>query len=162
MRGRGIRRWRAGFTLLELLVILTLIGIITRVTLPKLRTASAVYDFDRAFRQFAADLQRAQSEAWRRNRNVTFTRMSSTQYKASIFSGTAETVLFQRAMDGGSAFSSTGWGPIIFRAFGPPQAPLGTALPAAGLSVQVQNTSLSASSTRTIRLTVGGAVVLIQ
>lgn len=148
--GRARVRLRRGFSLLELMVVVVFIAILSGLTLPKLRTATAVYDLDRAARQFASDLQLAQAEAGRRSRSVTVTRVDGSTYRAGVTIGATEQVLFQRSMNGGSAFSAT-WSPISFRPFGPPVLPV-----AAPMDIAVTNDSRS----RTIRIAAGGAVML--
>ena len=150
---RRVRRGRGrGFTLLELVLIITLIGILSRLTLPKLRTAAAAYDLDRSSRQFAADLQLAQSEAGRRGRTVTVTRVNATTYTLSVVNGATTTILRRQVMDGGSAFSAS-WNPIGFRPMGPPVLPV-----TAPLDIAIAN----ASRSRTIRIAAGGAVLVRQ
>jgi type II secretory pathway pseudopilin PulG len=147
---RAVGRSRGGFSLLELVVIIIVIGLLMRTALPKLRTAAAVYDLDRAARQFFADLQVAQSDAARRGRTVSVTQVSNSAYKLSVMNGTTEQLLQQRIMAGGSTFVGS-WGPVGFRAFGPPTLPAG-----APLDIAVSN----AGRTRTIRIAAGGAVVI--
>lgn len=135
------------------MVVLAVVGIFTTMVLPKLRFALAAYDLERTSRRFAADLQVAQTEAWRRNRSVTVTRVSATQYRAELTSNSL--VLFQRTLDGGSTFTTT-WNPVRLRSFGPPVF----TSPDVSLTVAVQNVVGSATLTRTIRVAQGGAVTV--
>lgn len=157
------RRGRHGLSLLELMLVLVVVGIFIGLVLPKLRYAVAVYDLERSSRQFAADLQVAQTEAWRRSRSVQIECLSGTSYR-TVVSGTSS-ALSQRTMDGGSTFlTDATWvcaaspsGTVLrFRPLGAPVFP-GTAT---SLAITIRNTGAGVTLSRTVRIAQGGAVTV--
>lgn len=150
-RAPGRLRARRGLTLLELMVVLAVVTIFTFLVLPKLRFTLAVYNVERTARQLAADLQLAQTEAWRRNRSVTVTRDGSGSWYAAQIT-TLNLALFRRGVDGGSTLGL--WNDVRFRPLGPPVFG-GTDT---SLAVTIQNASAGVTLTRTVRVARGGAV----
>lgn len=68
-----MRRNRStGFTMIELVVIVAVMGLLTGVAFPRLAAVKDTYDVIEAAEEMAADLRRARVEARRRNRAVLF------------------------------------------------------------------------------------------
>lgn len=72
VKGRGQYTLRstafiAGFTLVELMVVVTLLGVVSAVAVPCFRTAQARYELDAAARQMAEDIRECQqvTRGWR-------------------------------------------------------------------------------------------------
>ena len=105
-------RRRLGFSLPELLIALALIGILSAITGPRITEAMRRHALEAAANQLALDMNRAQSEAIKRNAPVSLTRVGLTGY--SINGGPA-TVLSD-----GVAFASTSPATVTFASFGPP------------------------------------------
>lgn len=105
-------RHRPGFTLPELLIALALIGILSAITGPRIGEALRRHALEGAAQQLALDMARAQSEAVKRNRNVSLTRVGLTGY--SVDGGPA-TVFTDQVQ-----FASTSPTTVTFASFGPP------------------------------------------
>ena len=84
-----------GFTLLELLLVVTIIGVMSAVSISGLRAASDRARVNEAATQLAADLQRARSAAQRYNQNASFKIDTATanSYKLTINGTTSERTL---------------------------------------------------------------------
>lgn len=68
--GAGRRAGQLGFTLLELMVVLAVIGLVTGLAVPQFSGSSKSADLGAAAREIAASLRFAGSEAVRRNESI--------------------------------------------------------------------------------------------
>lgn len=114
MRAFGRRK---GFTLTELTVVLTALGIITAMAMPRIDATRNRLTLEAATHEFARAFALARSEAIRLNRTVTLTPVGNTAYMFP--SG-------QRNLPEGATFSATPATSISFASFGPPIVGAGT------------------------------------
>lgn len=105
-------RHRPGFSLPELLIALAMIGILSAITGPRIGEALRRHALEGAAQQLALDMKRAQSEAVKRNRNVSLTRVGLTGY--SVDGGPA-TVFADQV-----TFTTASPATVTFASFGPP------------------------------------------
>ena len=131
-------RRRLGFSLPELLIALAMIGILSAITGPRITEAMRRHALDGAAQQLALDMNRAQSEAVKRNSNVSLTRVGLTGY--SVNGGPA--IVFAD----GVAFVSTSPATVTFASFGPPTTGSATM------------TLVRDTDTRTVRVSATGRV----
>lgn len=101
---------RRGFTLLELLMALTILGIAIAFAGPRIATLTSKARAQSAAQQLVGDLGRARIEAIKRNTAVAFTRTDSATYSI--------TYVGSRSLDG--ATFTSGPDSILFAPFGPP------------------------------------------
>jgi prepilin-type N-terminal cleavage/methylation domain-containing protein len=73
-----------GFTLVETLMVIVLVGMLMAIALPRFRTQRNRYWLDNAAYQLAGDLRRAQIEAIRRNQPVTLERINDSTYNVDF------------------------------------------------------------------------------
>lgn len=64
---------RAGFSLVEILAAITVLGILASIATPRIATMSRSMEVNAAAQQLAGDLERARTEAIKRNRTVKVT-----------------------------------------------------------------------------------------
>lgn len=114
MRAQGRNR---GFTLTELTVVLTMIGVLTTMAMPKVTQTRDRLTLETATHEFARSFSFARSEAIRRNQTVTIVPSGDTAYILSTGRKTLPT---------GARFTSTPSANIAFASFGPPVAGVGT------------------------------------
>lgn len=113
-----------GFTLMEVLVVVALIGIIAAIAAPSLTTFVPNYRLKGEARDMYSQLQRARNEAVKTNTTVTFNFTPGVgvpcQGGRYVFTTTAGNVLVDRTMpDGICLFSGTGF-PTAYRSNGLP------------------------------------------
>lgn len=70
-----------GFTIIEILVVIAIIGILATLASGSFRGLIAKYEIERQMREIQSDMMRSRMEAMHRNRNVFFS-LSSTSYAA--------------------------------------------------------------------------------
>ena len=109
-------RWSSvrGFSLIELLVVLVVIGTALTMALPKVAAIRQRMLLDGAAQQVLGDLQRAQIEAIKRNRSLKVVLTGPTSYDIQF--------LGARELDGGVQFASAP-DTVRFASFGPPASP---------------------------------------
>jgi prepilin-type N-terminal cleavage/methylation domain-containing protein len=73
---------RAGFSLIELLIVLAVAGVLLAIATRRGAGATAGYEVQIAAEQLAADIQRTRLEATRRNTDVTLRRLTDSSYTA--------------------------------------------------------------------------------
>ena len=108
---------RTGFTLTELTVVLTALGILTAMAMPRIDDTRNRLTLEAATHEFARGFSLARSEAIRLNRTVTIQPAGDTAYV--LPSG-------QRSLPEGATFSATPADSISFAPFGPPVVGAGT------------------------------------
>jgi Tfp pilus assembly protein FimT len=89
VRASTVLRSQKGFTMMELMVIITMMMILARITYPRMATLMGTYRLETAGRNLAAELQKARFRAI----------AESTCYKV-VFDGTAKTYKFQKLSTG--------------------------------------------------------------
>jgi prepilin-type N-terminal cleavage/methylation domain-containing protein len=101
---------RRGFTLIEAMIVMVLLGIFASFTLPPAMRSQQVQRLNMAVVQVQADLARARSEAIHRNVAVTLTRNSTTTYTiAGVGTRTLPNgVLFDPNSSAGVTFTTYG------------------------------------------------------
>ena len=106
-------RWRSvrGFSLIELLVVLVVIGTAWTIALPKAAALRQGMLLDGAAQQVLGDLQRAQFEAIKRNQSLKVVLTGPTSYTVQFMGA--------RELDGGVQFVSAP-DTMRFASFGPP------------------------------------------
>jgi prepilin-type N-terminal cleavage/methylation domain-containing protein len=129
-----------GFSLIELLVVLVLIGTALSIALPKASALRQRMLLDGAAQQVLGDLQRAQFQAIRRNQSVRVVLTGPTSY--SIESAGA------RELDGGVQFLSAP-DTVRFASFGPPAS--GPAMYVLRLGSREKRVELSAAGFLRVR-----------
>ena len=107
-----------GYTLAELTVVLTVIGVLTTMALPRITDTRDRLTLEAATHEFARAFSMARSEAIRLNRNVVVKRVGNTGYLMP--SGQ------QRTLPNGATFTTTPADSIVFASFGPPVVGAGT------------------------------------
>lgn len=134
-----------GFSLLELMVVVSVVGLLLGVALPKFNRLRDVMSVEQATTLVAGELRRARAEAVKRNRPVTLT-VTGSSYSIALASAPTSP-LFTGFIPGGVTVLATG--PVTFRPFGPPTA--------------VATISLSRPSvpgTRQVVVETGGAILV--
>lgn len=102
---------RAGFTILELLIVVALVGALMAIVLPRTGDARTRFALQQAAVQLQSDLVRARVEAVRRNSPLSLTKTGAAAYTIDSI-GT-------RSLPDGVTFSSSTTGAYVFPAFGP-------------------------------------------
>src|SRR5687767_9563884 len=103
---RGEKRTQAGFTLIEILAVITIIGVLIMISLPKIESALRSAAADRASRVVANDMELAISSAARARRPMRVTFTSST--KTYTIADRAGTVIVTRPLGDGTAYNLSG------------------------------------------------------
>ena len=130
IRGRSRR---AGFTLLELMIVMTIMLIVAGVAVPAIQSVARVTRIETARQTFIGDLRLARTEAIRRNRTVTVQKTSPTTYTIEYIGG--------RTLQEGAVFL-TGPDEVRFAAFGP----VLTGIASYTLKLEGQTTTVSLSA----------------
>ena len=103
-------RRRNGFSLIELLIVVTMIGLVAAISLPRMSAIRQQMQLDTAAQQLVGDLRRAKIEALKRNKSVSVTSSGASSYSVQFVG--------PRVLDGNVTFS--GPDSVTFAAFGPP------------------------------------------
>jgi prepilin-type N-terminal cleavage/methylation domain-containing protein len=135
---------RRGFTTVELIVVIVLVGIMVAIALPRTTAARQQLTIDAAVHQLHNDLSLARVEAVKRNTQVRVARVGTTGYTISY--GSPVTILSTRALPEGVQFGLTSPDTIKFAAFGPSPTGAKTYLMTYG------------SKTKTVRVNAAGMV----
>lgn len=104
-------RLRSGVTLVELLIVLTLVGVLAMITVPGMESAVRELRLNNAAHAYAADLRLARIEAIKRNRSISVTRTGVNEY-------TITTIGNRRLADEAEFIAGSAAG-ISFASFGP-------------------------------------------
>ena len=139
---------REGFSLLELMMVVVIIGILAAVAIPNMGGWSGTKDLDSAARTLMSTFQQARSEAIRRNGTIDITFIDDNTYTVS--SGGVP-IMPQTTMPEGITIS----GDFIGNPTG--YTNRGFALQQ-GDVVMISTKAPSANNTRTISLSLGGSV----
>lgn len=132
---------RAGFTLIEALLVVVVAGLLLALALPRFRSVSEGIQIDGAAQQLAGDLRRAQVEAIKRNRSIQLLRTGAYTYTIDSIG--------VRSFDGGVQFGSSSSGSVRMAAFGPPTA--GAATFVLELGARRKTVSVSAAGYVTVQ-----------
>lgn len=103
---------RSGLTLIELLIVVTMVGIVAGVAFPKIAKIQESMALESGAQQVMRELNLAQVRAIKENRSVGFIRVNEKTYRI----GTGET----RDLPDNLAFGSATPAEIRFASFGPP------------------------------------------
>ncbi len=106
-----------GFTLTELTIVLTMLGILTTMAMPKVTQTRDRLTLETATHEFARSFSFARSEAIRRNQTVTIMPVGDTAYMLPTG---------QKSLPNGAHFTSTPGTSVAFASFGPPVVGIGT------------------------------------
>lgn len=137
MMGHGTRR---GVTLIEMLMVLTIVGIMLAAALPKFNAMRTNYRVDTAAQQVVGDLRRARSEALKRNRSVKLAKTGTNTYSMQYIGN--------RTLPTGVSFTA-GSDSIRFGSFGPPST--GAASFTVGFSGKTKQVTVSAAGFMAVR-----------
>jgi prepilin-type N-terminal cleavage/methylation domain-containing protein len=72
---------RRGYSLVEMLIVVVLIGIVSALVIPQMSNIRNGWSLDAAAQQLQSDLRRTQSEAIRRNVSLQITRVNDSTYR---------------------------------------------------------------------------------
>jgi len=123
-------------TLMEVLLVLSIIGIVMAIALPRIVAIRNALTLDAAAQEVVAQLNLSRSEAIRRNVAVSFVKISASQFRVGT--------LTQRDLPGGVTFGTSTPDSVRFASFGPPSTG------AATLALQI------GSRTRNVRVNAAG------
>jgi prepilin-type N-terminal cleavage/methylation domain-containing protein len=102
---------RAGVTLLELIIVVTLVGMLLAVALPRTAEARTKFALEQAAVQLQSDLVRARVEAVRRNSPLSLTKTGTNAYTIDSIGA--------RTLPEGVTFTASTATAYVFPAFGP-------------------------------------------
>ena len=137
-------RWSSvrGFSLIELLVVLVVIGTALTIALPKAAALRQGMLLDGAAQQVLGDLQRAQFEAIKRNQSLKVVLTGPTSYTVQFIGA--------RELDGGVQFVSAP-DTMRFASFGPPALSSGPAIYVLRLGSREKRVEVSAAGFLRVR-----------
>ncbi|MGH7449048.1 MAG: GspH/FimT family pseudopilin [Longimicrobiales bacterium] len=107
------RRARSGFTIIELLIVMSIISIVLMTAVPPLMGVVRGRRLENATQSLIGDLRLARTEAIRRNRTVFVARTGATTYTIEYVG--------DRTLTDGVAFNAATPDTLRFTAFGPAQ-----------------------------------------
>ena len=102
---------RPGLTLMELLIVITIVGILVAIAVPRINTIRTGMQLDAAAQQVIGDLRRARSIALKYNRSILMQKTGTTTYAVDSVGN--------RVLPDGVVFSA-GADSVRFGTFGPP------------------------------------------
>jgi prepilin-type N-terminal cleavage/methylation domain-containing protein len=105
-----VRRNQPGFTLIEMMLVMLILGVVASFALPPAMRAQQILRLDMAVVQMQSDLARARNEAIHRNAAVALTRTSSTTYTIAGLS--------TRTLPNGITFDPNSSGGVTFTTYG--------------------------------------------
>jgi prepilin-type N-terminal cleavage/methylation domain-containing protein len=103
---------RRGFTLVEALMVIVMVGMLLAIAVPRFAEARMRLQLDAAAYQLAGDLRGAQVEAIKRNQSVNLTMTSASTYTVDF--------LGARSFDGDVIFGAGSAASVRMASFGPP------------------------------------------
>jgi prepilin-type N-terminal cleavage/methylation domain-containing protein len=101
-----------GFTLVEALMVIVVVGLLLGIAVPRFAEARMRMQLDTAAYQLAGDLRRAQVEAIKRNQAVTLEMTSDTTYNIDFIGN--------RRLENGIVFAAGSADSVRMASFGPP------------------------------------------
>jgi prepilin-type N-terminal cleavage/methylation domain-containing protein len=113
---------RRGFTLVETLLVIVVVGILLAIALPRFAEARQRMQLDTAAYQLAGDLRRAQVEAIKRNRTIELAKTGASTYdiqSVATLLVPLVTVFHTRAFESNVTFAA-GAMSVQMASFGPP------------------------------------------
>lgn len=110
--GRGPTDAPRGFTLVEALLVIVMVGTLLAIALPRFAAMRQSLQLDTAAHQLAGDLRRAQVEAIKRNQSVNLTMTSASTYTIDFIGSR----LFQENVTFAAGSASS----VRMASFGPP------------------------------------------
>ena|SRR5687768_13273686 len=141
-RKRPLDGRRPGFTMVELLLVLTVIGTMATMTVPPMMSSQNKLRLDAAVQRLTIDLARARSEALKQNQSVTVTRTSATQYTVPSAG--------VRELDGQITFSTGSATAITFTSYGA-LSPVATQTLVLQLAGETRTVQVSAAGFTSVR-----------
>jgi prepilin-type N-terminal cleavage/methylation domain-containing protein len=101
-----------GFTLVEAVIAMVVVGTLMAIALPRLAAVRRGLQLDNAAYQLAGDLRRLQVEAIKRNQSLKLARTGAMTYSIDSIGA--------RAFEGGVGFGPTSMDSVRMASFGPP------------------------------------------
>lgn len=135
-------RRTAGFSLLELLIVIAILGIVAAIAVPRFTDANAQRDLDNAARQLVVDLRWAAQMAANSVETVKVVFVNASPYGYRVVQGTGETVIKPTNSFPTTVIFPSVVSAVSFDVFGKPTG-------GADVSIALQNT---AGQTRTVNI----------
>lgn len=153
---RYIIQYKDGFSLMELMIVLVIIGIAAAIAIPNMGGWLGKRDLDSVARQMFSDFQRARSEAITRGRTVQIQVRTGANSWYLIQDAAGNVIVPQTAMPQGITILNTDF-PLGLIANTTGLTPRGFATQQGRVTIRSDNAP-PANRDRTITLTLGGAV----
>lgn len=113
-----IPQQRRGYTLVEMLIVVVLIGIMSAVAIRGMSDAKTSFTLDRAVQELQGEVRRAQSEAIRRNSRLTLSRLNDSTFQVAVTS--SGTVIGQTRLPWPAKFGASSTASVVLQGFGQP------------------------------------------